>query len=84
MHESIVNFINQEKIDDRNPMHLKLLDICYEFLTLLIWNNPIIKLEIGIDLARVYQHLKYNIVAIDFVRELFTSNKDLLYNTNDI
>lgn len=85
IHDNILTFIGLvQDIDKDQTSLLKLLDMCYQFLTLLIWNNPVNKIEITFNLRDVYKHLAFNISSVDFVRELFSNNRELLYNTNEV
>lgn len=62
---------------------MSLLERCYTFLTLLVWNHAVNKIEIEWPLDRIYTHLKFDVCCSDFLRELFHNNKELLYNENE-
>ena len=63
---------------------MKLLEICYNFLTVLIWNHSDNKNDLMPSAKLLSNHIKFNIGCIDFIRELFTNNKPLLYSESDI
>ncbi|CAD8193240.1 unnamed protein product [Paramecium pentaurelia] len=82
MHQTLVTYISGA--DEINPYLQGLLNSCYKFLTLFIWNHATNKIEIKWPLKQIYQHLQYNSCCIDFVRELYHNNKELLYNENEV
>ena len=62
----------------------KLLHMCYILMTGIIVNNQENKLEIENYVEGMKLHLKYNVGAIDFFKEIYDNNKNMLYNENEI
>lgn len=62
----------------------KLLHLCFIFLTNIIINNQDNKLEMLPYVEPMKAHLPYNVGVIDFFKELYDNNKNLLYNEKEI
>jgi len=53
-------------------------------LTLLIWNHMDNKMELAKYKGFMYHHIHMNVGVVDFLRELFTNNKPLLFSEREI
>ena len=62
---------------------MKLLNSCYDFLTMLIWNHPENKQDFNI-IEIAIKHLKFNVGCAEFLRELFSNNKVALFSEHYI
>lgn len=58
----------------------KLLHLCYKFLVCLIQNYQDIKLELIPHLGEMRHHIQKNLGCIDFMKEIYDNNKNMLYN----
>lgn len=61
-----------------------MLQACYDYLTILIWNHMETKLQISRYKNAIYKHIKYNVNSIEFLKVLFVNNKVLLYSESEI
>ncbi|CAD8077595.1 unnamed protein product [Paramecium sonneborni] len=94
LHENILVFINiasskmvnENSEVQKNKLIMKTLYVCFQFLTMLLWNHHENKQDL--DFIRIIpnlnQYLKYNLYCIQFLRELFQNNKVLLFNESKI
>lgn len=81
IHSVFLKYIDiSGKVNKGDELQVKLLDVIYEFLTLLILNNAYNKSVLKVKFKQVMHHLSMNIACCDFLREIFVNNKDLLYN----
>ncbi|KAM3129578.1 hypothetical protein pb186bvf_018329 [Paramecium bursaria] len=81
LHENILYFI--ENAINLEELGMKLLNSCFDFLTMLIWNHPENKQDFNIiDIS--IQHLKFNVGCAEFLRELFSNNKVTLFSEHYI
>lgn len=62
----------------------KLLHLCFIFLTNIIANNQDNKLELLPHIEPMKVHLPHNVGVIDFFKELYDNNKNMLYNEKEI
>ena len=84
IHSLVLYYITScESIPDEE-LASKLLHMCYIFLTGLIINNQESKLQIEKYVGPMKNHLEYNVGAIDFFKEMYDNNKNMLYNQNEI
>lgn len=51
---------------------------------MLIWNHMDNKMELAKFKNQMYKHIPYNVGVIDFLKELFTNNKPLLFSEREI
>jgi hypothetical protein len=67
-----------------NDLAIKLLHLSYRFLVGLIWNYQDIKLELMPFTPYIRHHINANVGCIDFLREMYDNNKNLLFNEVEI
>jgi hypothetical protein len=60
------------------------LNIVYEFLTLLVFDNARNKKILSSSIESCERHIKSNYKALDFLREMIRNNKTVLFNKETI
>lgn len=74
----IMSDIKEDDKDDSSPLPRRALHAAYNFLTVLVWNHNENKKELE-DLLRISEcHLKFNVGAIDFYKEMYKNNMKLV------
>jgi hypothetical protein len=72
-----------EELPD-NKLPCKVLHAAYNFLTVLVWNNQENKDDLSYFLKKAVVHLKEDIGALDFFREMYRNNKKLVQAESDL
>ena len=63
---------------------MKVLNSCYNYLTMLCWNHLENKLDLIKHKQVMYNHIQYNIGCIEFFREIFSNNKNMLASEREV
>ena len=68
LHESILAFITIAKdVQPSNELIMKVLNSCYNYLTMLIWSHQENKLDLMKSKHSMYSHVQHNIGCIEFL-----------------
>lgn len=68
LHESILAFITEcKEISPKNELIMKVLNSCYNYLTVMVWNHLENKLDLLKSRHLMLTHIQYNIGCIEFL-----------------
>ena len=84
IHDKVLRFIFNCKEIPVDDLALKLLHLSYKFLVSIIENNQDVKLGMIEHIPRMIPHVQKNIGCIDFLREMYDNNRNMLYNDTEI
>jgi hypothetical protein len=76
----VLNYVLNCTEKPEGEISAKLLHLCFIFLTNIIINNQDNKLEMINYVEPMKAHLQFNVGVIDFFKELYDNNKNMLYN----
>lgn len=61
-----------------------MLHLCYKFIVALIENFNEIKLRMVNEIPKMLPHIKKNVGCVDFLKEMYDNNKNMLYNESQV
>ncbi len=84
LHQKVLAFIYNCKDVPESELALKLLHLCYKFIVSLIENFNEIKVIMVNEIPKLIQHIKKNVGCVDFLKEMYDNNKNMLYNESQV
>lgn len=60
------------------------MHICYKFIVALIENFNEIKVMMVNEIPKMLHHIKKNVGCVDFLKEMYDNNKNMLYNESQV
>lgn len=80
IHHKVLRYIFNCKEIPTEKLAQKLLHLCYRFLVSIIENNQELKLTLIPHTPKMMHHISKNIGCVDFFKEMYDNNKNMLYN----
>ena len=80
IHEKVLRYVLNCKEIPTEDLALKLLHLSYKFLVTIIENNQEMKIILMEHIPKIIHHVKKNYGCIDFLKEMYDNNKNMLYN----
>jgi len=80
VHLKVIQYILNCREIPVEDLAVKLLHLSYKFLVGLVWNYQNIKLELITYVPQISHHIMKNVGCIDFFKEMYDNNKNMLYN----
>lgn len=84
IHTLVLEYIKNCGDMPAEKISAKLLHLCFIFLTNIITNNQDNKLEMLPHIEPMKVFLAYNVGVIDFFKEMYDNNKNMLYNEREV
>lgn len=84
MHQKVLTYILNCREIPTEELAKKLLHLCYKFMVSIIENNQSVKLTLIQYIPCIKHHIKKNVGCIDFLKEMYDNNKNMLFNETEI
>lgn len=84
IHEKVLKYIFNCREIPVDDLAIKLLHLCYKFMVSIIENNQEVKLTLIEHIPRMIHHVQKNLGCIDFLKEMYDNNRNMLYNDTEI
>lgn len=84
IHDKVLKYIFNCKEIPVDDLAIKLLHLCYKFLISIIENNQDVKLTLIEHIPKMIHHVQKNLGCIDFLKEMYDNNRNMLYNDIEI
>lgn len=84
IHQKVLTYILNCRDIPSEELAKKLLHLCYKFMVSIIENNQSVKLTLMEYIPRIKHHIKSNVGCVDFLKEMYDNNKNMLFNETEI